>query len=67
MVGDPPNCWSCIYKSPQQFQSIPHCCPVCNGKGNVPQGFYNMNDSAPSTCTNPEICKSCYGSGILWR
>jgi len=42
----------------------PHRCPVCNGRGLVPNGFYSAFQATSST--SPEQCKSCYGSGVLW-
>ena len=42
----------------------PYACPVCNGRGSVPVGFYT-----PGTVTSsltPEICRSCNGTGVLW-
>lgn len=41
-------------------------CPVCNGKGTVPNGFYTTtNDFYYSTTTGNEICRSCYGKGYI--
>lgn len=44
-------------------------CPVCAGKGRVPHGFYAMGTyiSPDSLSGNScgEICKSCYGKGII--
>lgn len=46
---------------PQQ----PYRCPVCEGRGNVPAGFYSRVGA--STAANPENCRSCMGAGIIWR
>ena len=43
---------------------VPHRCPVCEGRGHVPAGFYVGKGSA--TSANPEGCRSCNGTGILW-
>lgn len=40
-------------------------CPVCEGKGVVPQGFYNTYPYSVSNGTGPEICKRCGGIGTL--
>lgn len=41
-------------------------CPVCNGKGTVPNGFYTTNNGFYySTTTGSEICRSCYGKGYI--
>lgn len=38
-------------------------CPVCQGRGNVPAGFYTPGDGVTSTA--PEDCRTCGGRGIL--
>ena len=42
-------------------------CPVCNGRGIVPCGFYMVPEGQDfaSSSTAPETCKTCYGSGII--
>lgn len=46
---------------------IPYCCPVCNGKGIVPNGFYtSLGNMGSSTNASPEKCRSCNGTGIIW-
>ena len=49
-------------------ESKPYCCPICNGKGIVPNGFY-LGTSKTWTTPNatPEKCKSCNGTGIVWK
>ena len=45
----------------------PHRCPVCNGSGLVPNGFYMQTSSHWSTSSiTPEICRSCGGTGVVW-
>ena len=46
----------------------PYCCPVCGGRGLVPQGFYTAVGVEYFTAsgTAPETCKSCWGAGVLW-
>ena len=47
---------------------IPYRCPVCNGNGNVPNGFYNQVSGHWSvTDITPEKCRSCNGTGIVWH
>ena len=45
----------------------PHRCPVCNGNGLVPNGFYMQTSGHWSTSSiTPEPCRSCGGTGIVW-
>lgn len=45
----------------------PHRCPVCNGNGLVPNGFYMQTSGHWSTSSiTPETCRSCSGTGIVW-
>ena len=47
---------------------ILHCCPVCNGNGLVPNGFYTQTSGDwPISSVTPETCRSCSGTGILWH
>lgn len=49
---------------------IPYCCPVCNGRGAVPHGFYDGGSQwATTTVAWPpkEVCRSCSGTGIVWN
>lgn len=39
-------------------------CPVCEGRGNVPAGFYSRSEGI-TTITN-EVCRTCNGSGIIY-
>jgi len=45
---------------------IPHKCPVCEGRGILPLGFYNNYPHQSLTYNIPETCKSCGGAGIIW-
>ena len=38
-------------------------CPVCNGTGRVPRGFYSLVGNLTTT-NEPEVCKSCL-NGIV--
>lgn len=47
----------------------PHVCPVCGGRGFVPNGFYSTTNpygNYQSTSTGAEICRACQGTGVLW-
>ena len=50
-----------------QSHSIPHCCPVCQGKKVVPAGFYlSVNGFGTTSSASPEPCESCGATGMLW-
>jgi hypothetical protein len=47
----------------------PFACPVCSGKGQVPEGFYgNFHPYNTGTSAFPshETCRSCNGGGVVW-
>lgn len=47
----------------------PHGCPICLGRGFVPNGFYSTQTgywSGSSTLAN-ETCRTCMGTGIVWE
>ena len=44
----------------------PYVCPTCGGRGTVSCGFYNWL-AAATTDAAPEMCRSCSGTGIVWR
>lgn len=48
---------------------IPHRCPVCEGKGRAPNGFYAAIgvESWSTSDITPEQCRACAGTGVLWR
>lgn len=49
---------------PQECEPITKC-PVCDGRGNVPNGFYYPHPVSVNATTEPERCKSCEGRGYL--
>lgn len=45
----------------------PYMCPVCDGKGIVPNGFYlAVGPYWATTSTVPDTCQSCNGTGVVW-
>lgn len=46
-----------------------HRCPVCGGRGTVYAGFYEGNFPLMSSASGVprEPCRSCLGTGVLWR
>ena len=44
----------------------PYLCPVCDGRGALPRGFYGC-PVVSTTDAMPEMCRSCQGTGIVWR
>ena len=43
----------------------PFKCPVCGGRGIVPNGFYDIFPQSITSITS-ETCKTCHGTGIIW-
>lgn len=45
-----------------------HKCPICDGHGTVPGGFYLATGGAQSLSSNraAEPCRACGGTGIVW-
>lgn len=45
----------------------PHKCPVCAGKGLVPNSFYSSTsyEATLTNSTTPETCRSCNGTGYI--
>lgn len=47
-------------------KNIAQCCPVCYGKGIVPQGFYTSTGMTwVSNGSGSEKCRSCQGKGYI--
>ena len=45
----------------------PFKCPVCGGRGLVPNGFYRQTSGTWLTGdTAFDECRTCHGSGIVW-
>lgn len=46
----------------------PHRCPICEGHGNVPGGWYTTLPGVNcfSSTAVSEPCRSCNSTGILW-
>jgi DnaJ-class molecular chaperone len=58
----------CFNESKKIITGQPYRCPVCNGNGLVPRGFYNgaiMTGYWSSADTASETCRSCNGSGVV--
>ena len=45
-------------------EKMPHKCPVCKGRGQMPAGFYEVGgiDGAKRVA-----CRSCAGNGLVWE
>lgn len=53
----------------QTGQRQPHRCPVCGGKGSLPQGFYDVSQTGfagSTTVVATDPCRSCGQTGIVW-
>jgi len=42
-------------------------CPVCQGRGFVPFGFYTSNGETNMITCGTETCRTCGGTGIVWQ
>ncbi len=58
--------------SKQPIEAVPKinllvtACPVCNGNGLVPNGFYRQTSGNwMTTDLTPEKCRSCDGTGVI--
>lgn len=52
-----------------ELKKQPFQCPVCNGVGHVSAGFYLRDGNClgwTSSSTQPDTCRSCGGTGIVW-
>ena len=59
--------YAALRQPPVSKSLASHLCPVCNGNGLVPNGFYMQTSSHWSTSSiTPETCRSCGGTGIVW-
>jgi len=58
---------NCLHPDPRPPQ--PFTCPVCTGRGKVASGFYDRTELTwNGTCASAiEECRSCEGTGVLWR
>jgi DnaJ-class molecular chaperone len=45
------------------YRRSPHVCPICNGRGQVPERFYNEK----SADNFRVACRTCHGSGVIWE
>jgi hypothetical protein len=48
------------------LNAVPHKCPICEGRGNVAGGFYQSVGTMWTSTTSIEVCRACWGSGIIW-
>ena len=44
----------------------PYKCPVCDGRGVVPAGFYSCYPEYTCSDANNVPCRACKGKGIIW-
>jgi len=49
----------------QRYGVTPYKCPICNGTGKVPSGFYTSTSGITTSNDLTEPCKSCV-KGIVW-
>lgn len=63
---------SVIEKYAAESRTTSHRCPVCNGRGLVCIGFYEITTEAWTTGDikegeTGEKCRTCGGLGIVWK
>lgn len=46
-----------------QENKTPHICPVCGGRGDMPNCFFGITSD---TAGVRQPCRSCGGTGIVW-
>jgi DnaJ-class molecular chaperone len=46
--------------------TFPFRCPICNGNGLVPGGFYNQTSGFSMSTNVSEQCRACNGTGIIY-
>lgn len=57
-----------VKKAIEDKKGSPFRCPICNGTGFVPIGFYsNTSGECAASETVTENCRSCDGTGIVWN
>lgn len=40
-------------------------CPICDGKGIVKAGYYDLEGIKDYSNCDPEKCRSCKGTGVI--
>ena len=64
------QCETCAWSKDYTYtisSKVPYRCPICEGRGIVPGGFYISLSGGWGTSTNvTEPCRSCAGSGIIY-
>ena len=51
-----------------KMEAEPYRCPVCNGRGLVPGGFYSSTSDVWITgMLATEVCRTCQGKGVIWK
>lgn len=54
------------YRERRSSITNPYCCPVCGGRGMMPESFYNFWLGS-GTVVNDVPCRACGGKGIVWQ
>ena len=55
----------CVFLGDNE-ETKPYRCPVCGGRGIVPNGFYSFFADS-TTATTGEACRTCGGKGVIWK
>ena len=55
----------CVFLGDNE-ETKPCRCPVCGGRGIVPNGFYTIYADTTNSST-AEPCRTCNGRGVIWK
>ena len=55
----------CVFLGDNE-ETKPYRCPVCGGRGLVPNGFYSFCADSTTAITG-ETCRTCGGKGVIWK
>ena len=61
-------CKRCKKEVLLEFEAKKQKCPVCNGSGRLPTGFYGTGSCSNADMMEnrfPELCRTCMGNGYV--
>ena len=67
MASDWPQTQQVPWDFQQPSRRVPYRCPICEGHGLVPGGFYSAVPGGQMiSCNATEQCRACGGTGIIY-